>query len=262
MNRENMKKERKSWEGEEGKVVLSNQYLRLKLFRYKPEVKKLNIICTDVIPDTDYDIFRQEDYDRQYGDIVEMYIPKTRKLELEIVSKKLARKINNDSFFDKYVSIVFIAVGAAGLCVIDMLKYLKIDKAIMIATISTPFYGTLMANRSEVNKFIRFFDRINRLDYQRMTKMFHILNKDLITGSKFLLGIDYEQLKRCRFINFVAEDENPETKVAEKVFGPISNDGIVTTISQECMSPNVDRCVHLVSSHEDALFKVLEYFRS
>ena len=255
-----MKREmrRKPCEFKNGEVILKSSNLILKLFRYRPENKKLVIVGSDVLPQ--YSKFTLSTYGREYGDVMQFLIPKTNK-KLEIVSKKLANIINKDSFFEKYVSILFVGEGIGGICIVDMLKYLNIEKNILVATIATPFYGTTMANPELAKGNMNIFDIISKYQYYRMSKMYHIRREELETGSNFLKKLDYRVLKNSKFINFVVQD-NFLPKSAKEVFGPISNDGFSTVISQDIKASIQAKRFLIESSHESSLEKVLEdYFR-
>ena len=254
MKRESVK--RKPCEYENGEVVFKTNNLILKIFRYQPEAKKLVIVCMDVSPN--HDEFQLNDYGREYGDVMGMYIPKQNR-GLRITSKTLSNIINNDSLFEKYVSILLIGVGAAGLCIVDMLKYLKINKNIMISTIATPFYGTIMADEELAKENISFFDIPSKIGYYNISRKYHLRRPELRVGSKFLKGIDYSLLEKCKFINFVVQKFEP-SRLSEEVFGPISNDGISTTVSQELNLPGI-KTFQMISSHQNSLSKALEYFR-
>lgn len=254
MKRESVK--RKPCEYENGEIVFKRNNLILKIFRYQPEARKLVIVCMDVYPK--YKEFQLSDYGREYGDVMGMYIPK-RNRRLEITSKTLSNIINNDSLFEKYVSILLIGVGAAGLCIVDMLKYLRINKNIMISTIATPFYGTIMADEELAKGNISFFDIPSKIDYYNISRKYHLRRPELRVGSKFLKGMDYSLLEKCKFINFVAQEIEP-SRLSKEVFGPISNDGISTTVSQEVNLPGA-KMFPIRTSHQDSLFKALEYFR-
>lgn len=255
MKRKNVK--RKACECENGELVLKNRNLILKIFRYQPKARKLIIICMDVFPK--YGEFHLSDYGREYGDVMGMYISKQNK-DLSTISKSLSNIINKDSFFEKYVSIFLIGVGAAGLCVVNMLKDLKINKNILISTIATPFYGTVMAEEEHVKENISFFDISSKIDYYDMSRKYCLRRSELKVGSEFLKEIDYSKLKKSKFINFVVQEIKPSI-LSREVFGPISNDGMITTISQELNLPGI-RTLQIESSHQNSLFKALEYFKS
>ena len=257
MKRESVK--RKACKYENGEVVFKSNNLLLKIFRYQPEARKLVIVCMDVYPK--YKEFQLSDYGREYGDVMGMYIPKQNR-KLKITSKTLSNIINKDSLFEKYVSILLIGVGAGGLCIVDMIKYLEINKNIMISTIATPFYGTVMADKELAKKNMNFFDIFSKIGYYNISKKYHLRRPELQVGSKFLEEIDYSSLERCKFINFVAQEFEP-SRLSGEVVGPISNDGISTVISQELNMPeNVpQKTFSIISSHQNSLFKALEYFR-
>ena len=245
MKRESVK--RKACKYENGEVVFKSNNLLLKIFRYQPEARKLVIVCMDVYPK--YKEFQLSDYGREYGDVMGMYIPKQNR-KLKITSKTLSNIINKDSLFEKYVSILLIGVGAGGLCIVDMIKYLEINKNIMISTIATPFYGTVMADKELAKKNMNFFDIFSKIGYYNISKKYHLRRPEE--------EIDYSSLERCKFINFVAQEFEP-SRLSGEVFGPISNDGISTTVSQEVNLPGA-KTFPIRTSHQDSLFKALEYF--
>ena len=181
-----------------------------------------------------------------------------KKIVTDTDIEALSNIINNDSLFEKYVSILLIGVGAAGLCIVDMLKYLRINKNIMISTIATPFYGTIMADEELAKRNISFFDIPSKIDYYNISRKYHLRRPELRVGSKFLKGMDYSLLEKCKFINFVAQEIEP-SRLSKEVFGPISNDGISTTVSQEVNLPGA-KTFPIRTSHQDSLFKALEYF--
>lgn len=241
--------EREQRKIEKGKRIFKSHNLDIKLFRCQPDSKKLTLIFTDTLPE--YDVLKLSDYPREYGDLIEAYIPVKGK-NLKDVAKKLARMINKDSFFKKYVSITLIGIGIGGLCVIDCLQYLKIQKAIMVATISTPFEEVESIEENE--KKLGFF---SKRKYLKFVEMFHL---PIGENVNILYDINYNSLKSCKYMNFVAVEEKPR-KFARQIFEREPNDELFSKLQQECAIANAKE-IRIYSSHDDALFNVLEYFRS
>ena len=259
-------------------VAYNTSNLLLRLLRYEPSNKKINIICRGVhikvsgidnmiIRCDDADILEVEDYGLPYGDIMEMYLPFNVK-SIDSISKELANRIDNDEMFNKYNSIVLIGVGEGGLYMVNVAKFLH-NRTVRIATIATPFNGTMMADerfvrhktKNPIDKFIY------AMIYNKMKRKYHFPNR-IISGMKFVSDIKYPYLAKHRWINFVASHGDARTleeafqyRLAKKVFNSRDNDGIVSVLSQECDRKELDKKYEIVASHEESLFKALEYFK-
>ena len=268
-----IKGERRSLEGKKlDNVAYNTPNLLLRFLRYEPGNRKINIICPGIHMkvsrvdnmiircDKVKRLFELEDYDLPYGDIMEMYLS-FRAKKLDDVSKEIAKLINNDEVFEKYTSIVLIGVGEGGLYIVNAAKILQ--RTVRIATIATPFQGTLMADPIYVNfKAKGIFDRFA---YEEIKREYHLPNT-ILGRKKDITGIQYSHLSSHRWINFVSTSKKygltPRSRLAKKVFGSYDNDELITVTSQSCKRKELNHEFEIRASHENALLKALEYFRS
>lgn len=259
-------------------VAYNTPNLLLRLLKRKPGNRKINIICPGVhmeVSEGDNVIlkcdkikglFELEDYDLPYGDIMEMYIPLEVK-SLDDVSQELANLINNDEVFEKYTSIVLIGVGEGGLYIVNATKFLQ--RPVRIATIATPFKGTLIADAKFVRHKVK--NPVIRLFGCRQIRQKFDLPNAVVKGTSFITESHFLHLNRHQWINFVATSSRYEEKnlsdrlendFIRKVFDNCRNDGLIPIKSQECKSKELDNQFFIRVSHENALLKALEYFRS
>ena len=254
-------------------VAYNTSNLLLRLLRYDPGNKKINIICRGVhikvsgidnmiIRCDDADILEVEDYGLPYGDIMEMYLPFNAK-SLDPTSQELADRINKDEVFKKYNSIVLIGVGEGGLYMVNTTKFLH--RKVRIATIATPFQGTLMASTRFVNRKAK--NPIDKIIYSQIQRRYNLPNR-IISGEKFDYGIKFFYLTKHCWINFVASHGKAKTlkealqnHFAKKIFANLDNDGIIHVTSQECDREEVSQEIKIIASHDESLFKALEYFK-
>lgn len=259
-------------------VAYNTSNLLLRLLRYEPGNKKINIICRGIhikvsgidnmiIKCDDADILEVEDYQLPYGDIMEMYLPFNVK-SIDSISKELASRIDKDEMFNKYNSIVLIGVGEGGLYLINAAKFLH-KRTVRIATIATPFKGTMMADERFVrHKTKNPIDKmIYKMIYEEIKKKYHFPNR-IVSGVKLVSDIQYSYLAKHRWINFVASHGTAKTvkealryRLAKKVLNSSDNDGLVSVVSQDCDRKELDKKYDIRASHDESLFEALEYFK-
>ena len=253
-------------------VAYNTPNLLLRLLRYKPGNRKINIICPGIhmkVSRVDNMIVRCDkvrrlfelgDYDLPYGDIMEMYLP-LRVKKLDDVSQELANLINNDEVFEKYTSIVLIGVGEGCLYIVNAAKFLQ--RPVKIATIATPFQGTLMADSRFVN--FKANSMVDRFTYIQVRREYNLPN-GVLARAKTMKDIQYHYLASHRWINFVATSRKygltRRSRLAKKVFGSYDNDELITVASQSCEKEELNYEFQIKASHENALLKALKYFRS
>ena len=253
-------------------VAYKSNNLLLKWLSYDQKSKKINIVCPGIHVDVDEknmiqkhdeDLFYEvDDYNLPYGDIVEVYLPFSHR-DLETVGKELATLINTEPVFQQYQAIVLIGVGEAGVCFINMAKYLK--RNVRIATIATPFFGTGVADRKYFRKKIK--GGIAKKLYSSLNRKYNFGNKQLAWNSEFLEEVNYDIMKKHRWINFVASSKGSkltfqnilERYFGMKLYGNVRNDGITPVVSQGIDSYCKE--ISISSTRNDALSKALEYFR-
>lgn len=252
-------------------VAYKSDNLLLRWLSYDPKSKKINIICPGIHVDVDernmiqkHDeelLYEVDDYNLPYGDVMEVYLPFSHR-DLEIAGKELATLINKE--FEQYQTIILIGVGEAGVCFVNMAKYLK--KSVRIATIATPFFGTGVADRKYLGKKIK--EKSAKKLYSRLNRKYNFRNEQLAWNSEFLKEVNYNIMKKHTWINFVASTEGNkltfqnilERYFGMKMYGYVRSDGITPVISQGICSSCTEICIS--STRNEALTKALEYFRS
>lgn len=180
----------KVFENENGRIVFDSRKLRIRLFRFHPESRKLNIICVD----DGERVFKLSDYKRDYGDVIEIS-PNGCK-NMRATAKRLAKLINRDVFFKKYTSIVMIGISAANLYMLDTLQFIKVQKAIMISTIQVPF-----DDDSEWK-----CDFLSERQYMEYMKFFTFLKEEDFEALK---EIKFATMREHRIISFIVKEQKP-----------------------------------------------------
>lgn len=178
-------------------------------------------------------------------------------LGLESSSKEIAEFVNN--LLEEYEEIFFVGHSKCGLCLYNASHYCKKD--IILVTISTPFCGTIIADKENVEK--RLKSRILKKVYN-MIFSDHNVDRDIIPNSYFIQNMQSAKYKE--HINITSSLENMFSCkdimdlllfMWDKIM-QINGDGLVPINSQKV---NCTRTVNMICSHANSLkmgLKVIE----
>lgn len=153
---------------------------------------------------------------------------------LEDAGKELSTFVN--SIMQEYDSITLIGHSKCGVCFANAVKWIE-HKNVNIVTISAPFQGTPIAERSIVKDLNWFEERVYTLIFSN-----HAVDQDIVPNSEFIQNADYSGLENCTHINIVSEC--PQKSISpldvvltylDKKVG-IKGDGIVPKTSQQYIS--------------------------
>lgn len=101
---------------------------------------------------------------------------------LAAASKEIAKFV--DELSEKYDEIFLVGHSKCGLCLYQASHYCK--KKVILVTVSTPFAGTLMADKNSVDEKIK--SRLLKKIYNRIFSN-HNVDKDVMPNSKFIKSI-------------------------------------------------------------------------
>lgn len=173
---------------------------------------------------------------------------------LEESSKEIAEFINNLS--EEYEQIFLVGHSKCGLCLYNASYYCK--KGITLVTISTPFDGTIIADKETVEKKLK--SRILKKVYN-MIFSDHNVDRDIIPNSQFIQNMQDATYKE--HINITSSLKNVFSCkdimdlllfIWDKIMR-INGDGLVPLNSQKT---NSTRTVNMICSHANSLRKGLE----
>lgn len=173
---------------------------------------------------------------------------------LEESSKEIAEFINNLS--EEYEQIFLVGHSKCGLCLYNASYYCK--KSITLVTISTPFDGTIIADKETVEKKLK--SRILKKVYN-MIFSDHNVDRDIIPNSQFIQNMHDATYKE--HINITSSLKNVFSCkdimdlllfIWDKIMR-INGDGLVPLNSQKT---NSTRTVNMICSHANSLRKGLE----
>ncbi len=175
-------------------------------------------------------------------------------LGLNESSKEIAQFVNNLS--EGYDRIFLVGHSKCGLCFYNASNYC--EKNILLVTISTPFSGTILANKKAVEKKLKFkiFKKIYNIIFNN-----HFVNQDIMPNSHFIQNMPTVTYKQ--HINITSSFKNLFSCkniidlflfIMDK-FMQINGDGFVPLTSQ---SSNDAWTINLICSHAKSLKKGLE----
>lgn len=175
-------------------------------------------------------------------------------LGLEESSKDIAEFVN--SLSEEYEQIFLVGHSKCGLCLYNASHYC--EKGIILVTISTPFSGTIIADKETVEKKLKI--RILKKIYN-MIFSDHNVDRDIIPNSQFIQNMREAIYKE--HINITSSLKNVCSCkdimdlllfILDKIL-KINGDGIVPLNSQKT---NSTRTVNMICSHANSLRKGLE----
>ena len=173
---------------------------------------------------------------------------------LEESSKEIADFVNNLS--KNYEQIFLVGHSKCGLCLYNASHYCK--KEITLVTISTPFDGTIIADKKTVEK--RLKSRILKKIYNVIFSD-HNVDKDIIPNSQFIQNMQNATYKE--HINITSSLKNVFSCkdimdlllfIWDKTMR-INGDGLVPLNSQKTAST---RTINMICSHANSLRKGLK----
>lgn len=168
---------------------------------------------------------------------------------LEKSSKEIAEFVNNLS--EDYEQIFLVGHSKCGLCLYNASHYCK--KGITLVTISTPFCGTVIADKETVEKKLK--SRILKKVYNKIFSD-HNVDRDIIPNSQFIQNMQNPSYKE--HINITSSLKNVFSCkdimdlllfVWDKIM-QINGDGLVPLNSQKS---NCTRTVDMICSHANSL---------
>lgn len=175
-------------------------------------------------------------------------------LGLEESSKDIAEFVNNLS--EEYEQIFLVGHSKCGLCLYNASHYC--EKGITLVTISTPFCGTIIADKETVGKKLK--SRILKKVYH-MIFSDHNVDRDIIPNSQFIKNMQRATYKE--HINITSSLKNAFSCknimdlllfIWDKIMR-INGDGLVPISSQKA---NSTRTVNMTCSHANSLRKGLK----
>lgn len=175
-------------------------------------------------------------------------------LGLEKSSREIAEFVNN--LLEDYEQIFLTGHSKCGLCVYNASYYCKKD--ITLVTISTPFKGTIIADKEEVEKVLKI--QILKKVYN-MIFSDHNVDRDIIPNSEFIRNIESAVYRK--HINIISSFNNIFCCrnimdlflfFVDKII-KIDGDGLVPFNSQQV---NSTETVNIMCSHASSLKKGLK----
>jgi hypothetical protein len=178
-------------------------------------------------------------------------------LGLEEASKEIARFVNNLS--EEYKQLFLVGHSKCGLCLYNASHYC--EKSIILVTISTPFGGTVIADKETVEK---------KLNSQILKKIYnmifsdHAVDRDIIPNSYFIQNIQSPVYNE--HINIVSSLKNVFSCrdimdlllfIWDRIMR-INGDGLVSFDSQQI---NSTRAENIICSHANSLKKGIEIIK-
>lgn len=176
---------------------------------------------------------------------------------LGVAGQEIASYINDELKDYEEENIVAIGHSKCGVCFANMTQWL--DRKITIVTISAPFKGTIVADKS------LFKEKMNFFEYSIYNIMFsnHQVDKDIIAGSYFLEQANYDGLANQNHINIVSTCQKESNNLVDKSLSyindkySINGDGIVPLESQLMEYENTIQ-IFIEASHATSIEKGIE----
>ena len=171
----------------------------------------------------------------QNTQVIYVYYPfdiEQQQERLGIAGQEIASYINENLKDYEDENIVAIGHSKCGVCFANMAQWL--NRKITIVTISAPFKGTIVADKSVFKEKMNYFEFII---YDMMFSN-HQVNKDIITGSYFLEQSNYDGLANQNHINIVSTCKKEADNFVDNILAYINDkylingDGIVPLESQ------------------------------
>ncbi len=192
--------------------------------------------------------------------VIYVYYPfdvEKQKERLGIAGQEIANYINEDLEGYEEENIVAIGHSKCGVCFANMTQWL--NRKITIVTISAPFKGTIVADKS------LFKEKMNFFEYSIYNIMFsnHQVDKDIIAGSYFLEQANYDGLANQNHINIVSTCQKESDNMIDSILSyindkySINGDGIVPLESQLMEHENTIQ-IFINSSHATSMEKGIE----
>lgn len=173
---------------------------------------------------------------------------------LEESSKEIADFVN--SLQEKYEQIFLVGHSKCGLCLYNASHYCKKD--IILVTISTPFCGTIIADKNAVEGRLksRVFKNIYNMIFSD-----HNVDRDIIPNSRFIQNMQTASCKEHINITsslkglFSCKDIMDLLLLIWDKIMQIHGDGLVPLTSQKASST---RTINIFCSHANSLRKGLD----
>ncbi len=173
---------------------------------------------------------------------------------LEESSREIAEFVNNLS--EEYEQIFLVGHSKCGLCLYNASHYC--EKDITLVTISTPFRGTIIADKEAVEKKLK--SRILKKVYN-MIFSDHNVDRDIIPNSQFIQNMQNATYKEHINITsslkniFSCEDIMDLLLFIWDKIMQINGDGLVPLNFQKT---NSTRTINVICSHSNSLRKGIE----
>lgn len=176
---------------------------------------------------------------------------------LGIAGQEVANYINENLKDYEAENIVAIGHSKCGVCFANMAQWL--NRKITIVTISAPFKGTIVADKSV------FKEKMNYFEFSIYDMMFsnHQVDKDIIAGSYFLEQANYDGLANQNHINIVSTCKKESDNSIDNILAyindkySINGDGIVPLESQLIEYENTIQ-IFIDASHATSMEKGIE----
>ncbi len=192
--------------------------------------------------------------------VIYVYYPfdtKKQQERLGVAGREIAKYINENLKGYEEENIVAIGHSKCGVCFANMAKWLT--RKITIVTVSSPFKGTIVADKSV------FKEKMNPFEFAIYDVMFsnHQVDKDIIPNSNFLEQANYDGLANQKHINIVSVCKEKSDNLIDNALAyinskySINGDGIVSLESQLIEYENTIQ-VFIDASHATSMEKGIE----
>lgn len=199
----------------------------------------------------------------QNTQVIYVYYPfdvEQQQERLGIAGQEIASYINENLKDYEEENIVAIGHSKCGVCFANMTQWL--NRKITIVTISSPFKGTVIADKS------LFKEKMNYFEFSIYNIMFsdHQVDKDIIAGSYFLEQANYDGLVNQNHINIVSVCKKDSNNLIDNILSyindkySINGDGIVSLESQLMEYENTIQ-IFVEASHATAMEKGIEVIK-
>lgn len=196
----------------------------------------------------------------QNTQVIYVYYPfdvEQQQERLGIAGQEIASYINENLKDYEEENIVAIGHSKCGVCFANMAQWL--NRKITIVTISSPFKGTVVADKS------LFKEKMNYFEFSIYNIMFsdHQVDKDIIAGSCFLEQANYDRLANQNHINIVSACKKESNNLIDNILSyindkySINGDGIVPLESQLMEYENTIQ-IFIEASHATSMEKGIE----
>ncbi len=218
---------------------------------YSKSVNKEGVIthCDPLMVKPNTKLFNQD------TQVIYVYYPfdvEQQQERLGIAGQEIASYINDY----QAENIVAIGHSKCGVCFANMAQWL--NRKITIVTISAPFKGTVVADKT-------FKETMNCFESSIYNSIFsnHQVDKDIIAGSCFLEQANYNGLAKQNHINIVSACQKESCNLIDKILSYINDkysidgDGIVPLESQLMEYENTIQIL-IEASHATSMEKGIE----